>query len=328
MDIRQIDAQNTLSDRRGRSELSRDSRIASYYRRYPLLREIDKEIKVCKAELLLQITISGGQPADRTLLLDLEEKKRRYLASEGISPDYEALIPFCHLCGDSGLLDGQLCTCLQELLVHSLFAASGLALYAGISFQQYSEAFFSNPAKIRPIRAISEAYVRSFPGQVRNLLFWGNPGTGKTYMSVCIAREVVNRAVSVLFIRISDLLETLSAYRTQMLSFSPDEERLTELKAKRDLILSGGFLVIDELGIEAKGPNTIPDLLQILGTRRQQNLPTLITTNLSMPDLQKVYDNRLYSRLLGDFDAFHFEGEDIRTSARYRSRSNKGEETV
>lgn len=320
MDTMQIVAQNILSDRRGRSELARDARIQAFYRRYPTLAEIDREIKICKAELLLKLVEEHGRLTDRSPLAALESRKRSYLKEAGIPPDYDKIIPFCKKCGDKGIIEGKPCICLQEILIPSIMNSSGLELYPGISFSHFSDEYFSNPAKIKTIRAVSEAYVRSFPGQTKNILFWGNPGTGKTYMAVCIAREVVSRAVSVLFIRISDLLETLNAYRTQMLSFSPDEARLTELKARRELILNGGLLVIDELGIEAKGPNTIADLLQILGTRRQQGLPTVITTNLSLPDLQKTYDNRLYSRLLGDFDAFHFDGDDIRTSARYRSR--------
>ena len=320
MDTMQIVAQNILSDRRGRSELARDARIQAFYRRYPTLAEIDREIKICKAELLLKLVEEHGRPTDRSPLAALESQKRSYLEEAGIPPDYDKIIPFCKLCSDKGIIDGKPCICLQEILIPSILNSSGLELYPGISFSHFSDEYFSNPSKIKTIRAVSEAYVRSFPGQTKNILFWGNPGTGKTYMAVCIGREVVNRAVSVLFIRISDLLETLNAYRTQMLSFSPDEARLTELKARRELILNGGLLVIDELGIEAKGPNTIADLLQILGTRRQQGLPTVITTNLSLPDLQKTYDNRLYSRLLGDFDAFHFDGDDIRTSTRYRSR--------
>ena len=319
MDTKQIVVLNILSDRRGRSELAREARIASYYERYPELKEIDKEIKVCKAEMLLELAEKRGLPVDRSVLAELEAGKLAYLKDAGISADYDKIIPYCGLCGDTGYAGGKPCTCFQELMVPALFEASGLDLYQGASFAQFSDAFFKNPAKIRSIRAVAEAYADEFPGQTDNLFFWGNPGTGKTYMAVCIAKKVVERAVSVLFIRISDLIEIFNAYRTMMLSFSPDEARLNGIKAKRDLILNGGLLVIDELGIEARGPNTIADLLQILGTRRQQGLPTIITTNLSLPDLQKTYDNRLYSRLMGDFNAIQFEGDDIRTSARYRS---------
>jgi DNA replication protein DnaC len=320
MDTKQILAFNILSDRRGRSELARDKRLKEYYIRYPDLGEMDNEIKVCKAELLLELANRHGQNIDRVILSDLEAQKTRYLFEYGIPADYDKIIPFCGLCGDTGYVEGKPCSCLKELMIPGLLKSSGLDLYSGISFLDFNEGYFTNLTQIRMLRALSESYARGFPGQTRSHLFWGNPGTGKTYMAVCIAKEVVNRAVSVLFIRISDLLETFTAYRTIMLSFSPDEARLAELKAKRDLILNGGLLVIDELGIEAKSPNTTADLLQIVGTRTQQKLPTLITTNLSLPDLQKTYDNRLYSRLIGDFNPLHFEGDDIRTSRRYRNR--------
>ena len=320
MDAKQIIAHNILSDRRGRSELARDARIAELHRLYPVLRSFDDKIGICKADILVQLASERGQTVNRAPLYALERGRGKFVEEQGIPADYDKLIPYCSVCRDTGVADGKPCSCFQELLVPAILSASGLELYSGISFSTYREEFFSKPDKIRSIRAVSEAYVAGFPGQTRNILFWGNPGTGKTFMAVCIAREVVQKSVSVLFIRISDLLETMNAYRTQMLSFSPDEERLTALKAKRNLILNGGLLIIDELGIEARSPNTVADLLQILGTRQQLGLATLITTNLSLSDLQKVYDNRLSSRLLGDYTSFQFEGDDIRTSPRYRNR--------
>lgn len=320
MDTKQIVAHNTLSGRRDRSELDREARIAECHRLYPELQELDRQIGICKADILVRFADARGQTVDRADLYALERSRRQYLQSQGIPLDYDKRIPFCSRCMDSGNVDGGICTCFQELLIPDILEASGLPLYSGISFTNYKDDYYSKPDKMRAIRTSSEAYAEGFPGQKRNILFWGNPGTGKTYMAVCIAREVANRAVSVLFIRIPDLMDTMNAYRTQMLSFSPDEERLAALKAKRELILSGGFLVIDELGIEAKSPNTVADLLQILGTRQQKGLATLITTNLSLAELQKAYDNRLYSRLFGDYKPFMFEGEDIRTSTKYRKR--------
>ena len=320
MDSHQIAAHNILSDRRGRSELARDARVMHFHRLYPELQKLDRQIGICKADILVRLADERGQTVDRAALYELERNRKQYLASQEIPLDYDKLIPFCPECKDTGSVDGGICNCYKELLIPDISEASGLELYSGISFSNFTEKYFSRPDKIRAIRAVGEAYAEGFPGQTRNLLFWGSPGTGKTFMAVCIAREVVLRAVPVLFIRISDLLEEMNAFRTQMLSFSPDEERLTSLKARRELILSGGLLVIDELGIEARSPNTVADLLQILGTRQQKGLATLITTNLSLTDLQKTYDNRLSSRLLGDFVPFHFEGDDIRTSAAYRSR--------
>ena len=253
MDTKQIIAFNTLSDRRGRSELARDKRLSEYYMRYPELSELDKNIRVCKAELLLELAQRHGQNIDRMTLSDLEAQKRQYLFEHGIPPDYDKIIPFCGLCADTGYVGGIPCSCFKELMIPGLFEASGLDLYSGISFNDFDEEFFANRTQICTLRAVSESYARGFPGQTRNHIFWGNPGTGKTYMAVCIAKKVVESAVSVIFIRISDLLETMTSYRTMMQSFSPDADRLSSITARRDLILNGGLLVIDELGIEAKG---------------------------------------------------------------------------
>ena len=100
MDTKQILAFNILSDRRGRSELERDRRLKEYYLRYPVLFEIDKEIKIYKAELLLEIAKNQGHLVGRAGLSDLEEKKTRYLLAQGISPDYDQSIPFCAMCDE------------------------------------------------------------------------------------------------------------------------------------------------------------------------------------------------------------------------------------
>lgn len=320
MDSIQIAAQNILSDRRGKSELERDRRVEEFHRKYPRLAELDRRIKICRAEMLLQMAENRGLPPDRSELEAIEKEKRGYMVQSGIMPEYDRVIPFCGKCGDTGFVDGKPCICYQELTLPGLIRASGLDRYPNARFSAFKDDYFSSPQKMRLIRATVEAYAAGFPGQSDNLLFWGDPGTGKTFMAACLANEAVNRYVSVLMLSVSSLLDIMNSYRTLTLSFSPDEERLSSIRAKRDLIFGGGLLVIDELGVEAPGPNTIPDLLQILGTRHQMNLPTVITTNLSLLNLQKKYDNRLYSRLFGDFTAFHFEGSDIRLSAEYRNR--------
>ena len=148
MDLKQIVAHNILSDRRGRSELARDARMAEYNRLYPELRRLDRQIGICKADILVKLADECWRTVDRAALYDLERKKRVYIQTQGIPVDYDQRIPFCPLCEDTVSVEGKPCTCFQELLVPSIMDASGLGLYSGISFSTYREDYFSKPDKM------------------------------------------------------------------------------------------------------------------------------------------------------------------------------------
>lgn len=316
MDANQTYAYNVLSHRRGESELLRDRKVKAYYDRYPQLQKFDSELRIAKAELLLAMADDPYKVKDRSILEEIREKRNQYLKEQGIPEDYDQIIPFCPLCNDLGYKDHKPCVCFKELMIPKLLAASGLDNYRDVSFSHHQSELFSHPERMNQIRDISVAFARALPEKSGNLLFWGNPGTGKTFMAVCIAKEAVMRGVPTIVVRVTEILEMLSEYRTLMNSFSPDQERLRALTEKRDLVMQGDLLVVDEFGVEPKGQNTIPDLLNVFGTRKQRGLSTIITTNLSPTNIQNQYDNRLYSRLFGDFDPFRFEGADLRTKRR------------
>jgi len=324
MDGLPVDVYNVLSDRKSRSELIRDRRVLVLYARYPELEDLDRQIRVCSAERILSMLENGDDRDRAEKLASLKKDRSILIAQNQITPNYEEVIPFCDRCGDEGFVDGKVCGCVRDLLIPQYRAASGLDKYPGVSFENYTDGYFSEPLKMQPIHDFCEFYSSGDFGNRPNLLFWGKSGTGKTFMAICIARKILEQAIPVLVIRTPELMETMDEYRTLKRSFSPDAVRDAYISGLRDRIFNVDFLVIDELGVEAKGPNNIPDLLQILGTRHQSGKVTLITTNLSLAELEKQYDNRVYSRLIGDFRTFQFEGKDIRTGEKYRKRKTGG----
>lgn len=324
MDGLSVDVYNVLSDRKSRGELIRDRRVLELYVQYPELEELDRRIRVCSAERILSLLETGDDPKRAEELASLRKERGTFLARNQIAEDYGEVIPFCSRCGDEGILEGKACVCVRDLLIPQYRAASGLDQYPGVSFSSYTDEFFSEPVKMKPIHDFCELYSSTDFGDRPNLLFWGKSGTGKTFMAICVARKILEQGIPVLIIRAPELMEAMDEYRTLKRSFSPDAVRDLYITGLRERIFNADFLVIDELGVEAKGPNNVSDLLQILGTRHQGGKVTLITTNLSLAELEKHYDNRVYSRLMGDFTTLQFEGKDIRTGDKYRKRKTGG----
>jgi DNA replication protein DnaC len=324
MDGLPVDVYNVLSDRKSRSELIRDRLVLDLYARYPELEDLDRRIRVCSAERILSLLDSGDDRKHAEELASLREDRSLFIEQNKVAANYDKVIPYCDRCEDEGFLDGKVCECVKDLLIPQYRAASGLDKYPGVSFSSYTDGYFSEPVKMGPIHDFCVLYSSADFGNRPILLFWGKSGTGKTFMAICVARQILEQAIPVLVIRAPELMEAMDEYRTLKRSFSPDAVRDAYISGLRDRIFNADFLVIDELGVEAKGPNNVSDLLQILGTRQQGGKVTLITTNLSLSELEKHYDNRVYSRLMGDFTTLQFEGKDIRTGEKYRKRKTGG----
>jgi DNA replication protein DnaC len=324
MDGFSVDVYNVLSDRKSRSELIRDRLVLDLYATFPELEDLDRRIRVCSAERIMSLLESGDDRKSAEEIASLRKARRMFIDDNQIEEDYSEAIPFCSRCGDEGLVDGKVCECVKDLLIPQYRVASGLDKYPGVSFSSYTDEYFSDPVKIEPIHDFCVKYSSVNFRSRHNLLFWGNSGTGKTFMAICVARQILEQAIPVLVIRAPELMEVMDEYRTLKRSFSPDAARDAYISGLRERIFSADFLVLDELGVEAKGPNNVPDLLQILGTRQQGGKVTLITTNLSLAELVKYYDNRVYSRLIGDFTPLQFEGKDIRIGEKYRIRITGG----
>ena len=318
MELRDFRVDDILLKRQEDARILGEERKEQYYKAFPALENLDKKIRIHKADMLVNLFGPSNQDTDKMILERLETEKRQLLRTCDVPESYENPVFYCSKCEDTGILQNQTCSCYKELLIPYLKERGGLSDYRFSTFANFKEDFFSNQEKIKLLKKAYEEYAAEFPGQKRSLLFLGNPGTGKTYMSLCIANAVAEKGVSVFFIRIGELFEIMNNYRVQMMSYTPDAIMTEMLERKRKMIMEADLLIIDELGVEARGPNSTADLLDITGQRKAKNLATVITSNLKIAELKRVYDDRLCSRLLGDFFPVVFEGEDIRLSPAYR----------
>lgn len=294
------------------------------YDKTPKLAEIDREITrkgIQTARLSLNLTSSEREESIKKLqaeILSLKSEKERILNSLNIElvPKYS-----CYKCNDTGyiLKNGlsEMCSCMkQELLneaynksnMHNLqnetFENLDLSLFSEIPNSEKYRSELSPRENIKKIINVSKEFVKNFDKQEqKNLLFTGTTGIGKTYISSCIANEIIKNGYNVLYQTSPILLDSIFSYKYNN-------------NASKDLynnLFSVNLLIIDDLGTENLTAAKFTEIFTILNARLlTSNTKTIISTNFSLEELSKMYDTRILSRLIGNFSICRFFGEDIR----------------
>lgn len=129
----------------------------------------------------------------------------------------------------------------------------------------------------------------------------GRTGLGKTHLSLSIAKEVMEKGYGVIYGSTPDFLSQIEKER-----FSRSENDLQTL----DLMLECDLLILDDLGAEFATTFTGAVVYQLLNTRLNKRLSTIISTNLSLQELLKLYGERVFSRIIGSYVPLFFVGQD------------------
>ena len=152
------------------------------------------------------------------------------------------------------------------------------------------------------------AFAEDFTGE--NLLLYGGAGRGKTFMCNCIAKDVLERGKTVLYLTAGQLFRQLEEMR-----FHRDEEE--EVKYWDNELLEADLLIIDDLGTEFATMFTASELFRIVNDRKLRKKPVVISTNLDYRALMDQYSDRVMSRLIGEYTTMKFFGDDIRMKKKY-----------
>ena len=241
----------------------------------------------------------------------LQDERAALLKSAGFPRDYTAPHFECEKCRDTGYVGIKPCSCRLDALRKQSYESSGLgAILTDQTFENFSLSPY--PEKDRAMMRFILSEARNFAehfgekGSVRNMLFFGGTGLGKTHLSTAVAKKVIDRGYDVVYESALNLMHTFEKER-----FSKDGTQSTDRYFECDL------LIIDDLGAEFMSSFTHSTLYNLLNTRIYGNKGTLVSTNLSsVSDLRKTYDDRVVSRLVGEFKSYSFVGEDIRLKTR------------
>lgn len=306
---------------RGRDVLS--ERQLEIYRSIPEFQKLENTIShlaVSRAKhMLLEDDTSDGY---RQELQNLIAKKHELLVQYGYPADYLDPVYECPDCRDTGYIDGKKCHCLKQAIVDLLYRQSHLEdILEKENFQNFSFDYYS-PNNIDPktgrssLAVMQDAYricrdfVRNFDNEFRNLFLYGDTGIGKTYLSNCIARELIESAHSVIYFSSSELFNELADIRFQRTEEGDDS--LTEYIYNCDL------LIIDDLGTELVNSFVVSQLFSCLNERILRRKSTIISSNLSMGAITDTYSERIFSRITSNFTMLKLTGDDIRIKKRLR----------
>ena len=300
-----------IEKRRLRAREEADARADELRALSPKIREIDEELSGTSM-LLFKTACNGGN------LSSIKERNKKLVAARraeivrlGYPEDYTEVKYFCKACSDTGYIDGtKLCSCLREELIRATIQSSGIGdLIETQSFDNFDlECYNDNPEVYEKMKAnlsIAKAYAQSFSKSSGNLLLTGKTGTGKTHISTAIAREVIHKGYDVLYDSIHNILSEFEADK-----FSPPYSRSEPQSSK---YLECDLLIIDDLGTEFSTQFTIACIYNLINTRLNKGLSTIISTNLDSRSLADKYEGRILSRLLSKgTKVLSFVGKDKR----------------
>ena len=310
-------ARARLAEAKADRESENQQHLAYAYEQVPRLREIDRQLRLTMAMAAQAVFASGGdvqnameKARDKNLALQQEREQLVNLHfDEGFLDDS----PICDRCGGSGYVGSQMCECLAELCRQEQKKELTFLNVGRETFEQFRLEYY--PDRIDPklgvnIRSVMEKtfqtcrkYAFGFSERSGNLLFSGDTGLGKTFLSACIARTVADRGYSVVYESAGHLFSKLERAK-----FSGDEIAREEAKKYNECDL----LIIDDLGTEMPGQFTTAALYALVNDRLLAGKAMIISTNLNVEDLGRRYSAQIASRLRGSFTRVAFLGEDIR----------------
>ncbi len=257
----------------------------------------------------LEARIAALQKENEELLAAREEM----LVCAGYPADYLCLQYECKDCRDTGFVENgtKLCHCMRRALILAGYASSGIgALLQKQTFENFSLSYYTDPADRRIMEENLETakrYVNGFSAEkAQNLLFFGQTGLGKTHLSTAIAKALIDRGFDVVYETAQNVFSDFEDERFNRAYNTGAEEK------KTDRYFACELLIIDDLGAELSNQFTASCLYNLINNRMNRGASTVISTNLTHPEIEKRYTQRVLSRLLGNYRNMKFVGRDVR----------------
>ena len=310
------------------NERLHDDRVYEVYDKLPRIRQIDEEITSssinASIEKLRGIEVDKETIKRRNEALKVE--KYKLLEAAGYSLEYLEPIYTCPLCKDTGFVGDEPCKCFKEAITKALYKDSGIdkALdrenFDTFSYEYYSDKLdgthkYSPLQNIQNIVAKSHSYVDTFGESSDSILIRGETGLGKTFLTNCIAKDLLDKGHTVYYVTSINMFD--SVIGDVVMGKNVNDKT----KSLYNNLYDAELLIIDDLGTELTNSYVATQLFQVLNTRLLKGKSTIISTNLNLHELRDRYSERVVSRIIASYMVFELYGDNIRYAMRIKGRN-------
>lgn len=292
----------------------------------PEFKLLDESISILSVQYGKKL-LNGDSTALSALKKELEvlrSSKKNLLVSAGFPSDYLDPVYDCPDCKDTGYIGNQKCHCFKKAIIRLLYDQSNIKEFpTEASFEHFRLDFYpsslydkttgrSARAMMEDTLRICHHFIDTFGKEFQNLFFYGSVGVGKTYLSTCIAREIMEREYSVVYFSAPQLFNTLA--QTKFDKSDVDSRNMTEYIYNCDL------LIIDDLGSEYTNAFITAQFFTCINERLIHRKSTIISTNLSLEAIADLYTERSFSRITSNYALLKIIGDDIRIRKKLEHR--------
>lgn len=294
-------------------------RLLQIYEAIPEIKAIDEKIASNSVAIGKKMLFSG----DKKILEELKSEnfklsmsKIELLTAHNYPANYLDPIFQCPRCKDTGYIGSTQCNCLKQSIVDLAYQQSNIKeILKKENFAHFSYEYYSTQKKgeeyapreiITKVVSNCQDFIHNFekiPG--KNLLFQGNTGVGKTFLTNCIAKELLDAGHTVLYLTAFQFSEIISKHTFDKNSADKQNDLFSHLF---DIEL----LILDDLGTELNNSFITSHLFVCINERLLRKKSTIISTNLSLAQLSKAYSERIFSRIASNYTILKISGEDIR----------------